>query len=208
MDNNEAKVIGIARHRLTTDGGGVTTLVAFHGCPLHCRFCLNPQCMAPPSTCRSVTATALVEELMTDHLYFVATGGGVAWGGGEPLLHHAFMKRVMELAPREWNFYMETSLQVNPALLQDALPRIRHFYVDIKDTDPTVYHAYTGGSATRALNHLAWLLTQVRSEDITVRLPLIPGFNTNEHRRRSRALLKEMGVVHIDEFTYLLPDKG
>ena len=35
-------LIGIARHRLTIDGEGVTTLVAFHGCPLRCKYCLNP----------------------------------------------------------------------------------------------------------------------------------------------------------------------
>ena len=33
-------LIGIARHRLSIDGEGVTTLVAFHGCPLHCKYCL------------------------------------------------------------------------------------------------------------------------------------------------------------------------
>ncbi len=31
-----SKIIGVARHRLSTDGDGVTTLVAFHGCPLCC----------------------------------------------------------------------------------------------------------------------------------------------------------------------------
>ena len=43
MDTTRAKIIGSARHRLSTDGDGVTTLVAFHGCPLRCRYCLNPQ---------------------------------------------------------------------------------------------------------------------------------------------------------------------
>ena len=38
-----APLIGISRHRLSTDGEGVTTLVAFHGCPLRCKYCLNPQ---------------------------------------------------------------------------------------------------------------------------------------------------------------------
>ena len=33
-------VIGISRHRLGTDGRGITTLVAFHGCPLRCKYCL------------------------------------------------------------------------------------------------------------------------------------------------------------------------
>ena len=37
-------IIGIDRHRFFTDGEGVTTLVAFHGCPLDCKYCLNPQC--------------------------------------------------------------------------------------------------------------------------------------------------------------------
>lgn len=41
MGNGLARIIGIARHRLPTDGDGVTTLVAFHGCPLRCRHCLN-----------------------------------------------------------------------------------------------------------------------------------------------------------------------
>ena len=43
MEKQRAKIIGIARHRLSTDGDGVTTLVAFHCCPLSCRYCLNPQ---------------------------------------------------------------------------------------------------------------------------------------------------------------------
>lgn len=40
-----APLICIDRHRLTIDGEGVTTLVAFHGCPLRCKYCLNPQCL-------------------------------------------------------------------------------------------------------------------------------------------------------------------
>lgn len=43
MEKSLARIIGIARHRLSTDGDGVTALVAFHGCPIHCRYCLNPQ---------------------------------------------------------------------------------------------------------------------------------------------------------------------
>ena len=39
-----AEIIGISRHRIGVDGKGVTTLVAFHGCPLDCKYCLNPQC--------------------------------------------------------------------------------------------------------------------------------------------------------------------
>ncbi|WP_369809641.1 hypothetical protein [uncultured Duncaniella sp.] len=34
MPPDRAKIIGISRHRLYTDGDGVITFVAFHGCPL------------------------------------------------------------------------------------------------------------------------------------------------------------------------------
>ena len=37
-----ALISGISRHRLATDGEGVTTLVGFHGCPLCCGYFLNP----------------------------------------------------------------------------------------------------------------------------------------------------------------------
>lgn len=36
-------MIGICRHRIATDGQGVTTLVAFLGCPLRCKSGYNTQ---------------------------------------------------------------------------------------------------------------------------------------------------------------------
>lgn len=86
-----APLIGTDRHRLSTDGRGVTTLVAFHGCPLRCRYCLNPQCFDTSRTWRTVTPQQLLAEVAIDNLYFQATGGGVTFGGGEPLLRSEFI---------------------------------------------------------------------------------------------------------------------
>ena len=36
-------LFALSRHRMATDGRGVTTLAAAWGCPLRCRYCLNPQ---------------------------------------------------------------------------------------------------------------------------------------------------------------------
>ena len=36
-------LLSIARHRMGTDGTGITTLVAGAGCPLHCKWCINRQ---------------------------------------------------------------------------------------------------------------------------------------------------------------------
>ena len=46
MSGTKAPVFAVSRHRLGTDGAGVTTLVGFRGCPLSCRYCLNPECVS------------------------------------------------------------------------------------------------------------------------------------------------------------------
>ena len=49
MDDSNIKkaIFGISRHRMSIDGKGITTLVAFMGCPLRCKYCLNDPCHAP-----------------------------------------------------------------------------------------------------------------------------------------------------------------
>ncbi|WP_304588753.1 4Fe-4S cluster-binding domain-containing protein, partial [uncultured Duncaniella sp.] len=75
MEKQLAKIIGIARHRLSTDGDGVTTLVAFHGCTLRCRYCLNPQSLGDSGRFREYSPEQLYAETRIDELYFIATNG-------------------------------------------------------------------------------------------------------------------------------------
>ena len=53
------------------------------------------------------------------------------------------------------------------------------------------------------LQYLADLQLQSR---VTLRLPLIPGFNTLADRQRSRRQLEEMGFTLFDEFEYIIPE--
>ena len=70
-----APLIGISRHRLSTDGEGVTTLVAFHGCPLRCKYCLNPQSLHSEGIWKNYDCEQLYEEVRQDELFFLATNG-------------------------------------------------------------------------------------------------------------------------------------
>ena len=199
----EVPIIGISRHRLGRDGKGVTTLVAFHGCTLRCRYCLNPQCLEPDSTCLMMTPDELIDELMIDDLYFQATGGGVCFGGGEPLLRSEFIREFHSLAPKEWRITVETSLQVPRKQLEEVFPFVNHYIVDIKDTSPEIYRRYTGGRVECALENLQWLVNQGVANRIVVRLPHIPDFNTVDDVAHSRRLLEAMGITLFDEFTYV-----
>ena len=67
-----AVLIGLSRHRIGVDGAGVTTLVAFHGCPLNCKYCLNPQALSPKGVWKRYTPDELFRVVSKDDLYFRA----------------------------------------------------------------------------------------------------------------------------------------
>lgn len=195
-------MIACARLRMGSDGQGVTTLVCFHGCPLRCRYCLNPFSFDPATAVRQMTPRQLYEQVRIDRLYFIATGGGVTFGGGEPLLRARFLKAFRQLCGEGWHLCAETSLSVPWEQVQEAAECIDMFYVDCKDTDPAVYRSYTGMDNALMLENLRRLLTLVGPDRVQVRLPLIPGYNTEDHRRRSVRLLEGLGVTRFDLFTY------
>lgn len=197
-----APVITVARHRMGTDGQGITSLVCFHGCPLRCRYCINPFSFDPKTKFHRMTAEQLYETVKTDQLYFLATGGGVTFGGGEPLLYAPFLQDFRKLCGEQWHLCAETSLAVSREQVQTAAGCIDQFIVDCKDTDPEVYRSYTGRDNDRMLENLQWLLDAVGPERILVRLPLIAGYNTEEDRQRSKTKLEQMGVTQFDLFAY------
>lgn len=197
-----APVIAVSRLRMKIDGPGITTLVCFHGCPLRCHWCINPFSFAPETKRNHMTAQQLYEQVKLDELYFLSTGGGVTFGGGEPLLYPTFLQDFRQVCGGEWHLCAETSLSVPWENVEQAAGCIDHFYVDCKDTDPAIYRRYTGQDNSLMLENLKRLLALVGPERITVRVPLIPDFNTEENQQRSQDTLEEMGICNFDLFTY------
>lgn len=198
-----AKIFGISRHRLTTDGEGVTTLVAFNGCPLRCKYCFNKTCWEEAKG-RDYTPELLFEEVKIDQLYFLATHGGVTFGGGEPLLQVEFIKAFRELCGPQWQILAETSLNVPFENVQTIDPILDGYIIDIKDMNPEVYQAYTSKDNSVVLTNLEWLLKHGDPNRIMVRVPHIPEFNTDEDVAKSIERLTAMGVKNIDEFNYII----
>ena len=197
-----APIVTCARLRMQTDGKGITTLVCFHGCPLRCRYCINPFSFAEDTKRELLTPQQLYDRLKIDALYFLATGGGVTFGGGEPLLYGRFLQEFREICGNTWHLCAETSLNVPREQVELAAGCIDHFYVDCKDTNPDIYRRYTGRNNEKMLENLRFLLSLVGPERITVRLPLIPEYNTEEDRQHSRDALQKMGIQKFDLFTY------
>lgn len=199
-----APFIAINRHRLTTDGEGVTTLVAFHGCPLHCQYCLNAQCLQADGVWCRLTPGELYREVEIDDLYFVATGGGICFGGGEPLLRSDFIKAFAGIMNPEWMLTIETSLNVPLENVKAIASLVQMWYVDIKDMNPDIYKAYGCKENKQVISNLQWLAANGYADKVIIRLPLIPEYNTDEDRQQSQQQLEKMGFTNFDKFNYIV----
>lgn len=198
-----APIFGINRHRINRDGEGVRSLIAFYGCPLNCKYCLNQICHNAPTN--YVTSHEIVEVIKIDELYFRHTKGGLTFGGGEPLLYPAFINEVVSLYNFKWNVAIETSLNVPLNNVKSCAETVAMFICDLKILATDKYMAYTGVSNTQVLTNLAWLSQHIDRKRIVVRVPSIPCFSDERDIEEAKAYLKSLGIFQIDLFHYVMP---
>lgn len=209
MKNNEkqkAEIMGINRHRMGTDGKGISTLITFYGCPLNCKYCLNPQCKSESTPCTYIEPNDLVNLLMVDDIYFKSTGGGIVFGGGEPLLNAEYIKEVCDLVPLQWKIRIETSLNVKWDKIELLLPYIDQWIIDIKDSNTEIYKNYTGVDNLKVYDNVLRLSHKTGKEKLLIRIPKIPNYNTEKNIQESVKLYYNLG--NIDIFNYKILNRN
>lgn len=203
---------GVSRLRMGLDGRGVTTLVTFMGCQLRCKYCLNERCHGKvyeddgATPCKGIlmlTPQQLYDIVKKDNIYFQTTGGGVCFGGGEPLEHPEFIMEFRKLCGTRWKITAETALACHPHNIELLAPIVDHWIVDIKDMNPRIREKYTGRVGDSA-HQLCYLKQYGIVDNVTIRVPHIPGFNTDEDVNRSIEQVKILGFKDIQEFEYLV----
>lgn len=209
MKNNEkqkAEIMGINRHRMGTDGKGISTLITFYGCPLNCKYCLNPQCKSENIPCTYIEPNDLVNLLMVDDIYFQSTDGGIVFGGGEPLLNAEYIKEVCDLVPTKWKIRIETSLNVKWDKIELLLPYIDQWIIDIKDSNNEIYKNYTGVDNLKVYDNVLRLNHKTGKEKLLIRIPIIPNYNTEKDIQESVKLYYNLG--NIDVFNYKILNRN
>lgn len=170
---------------------------------MNCRWCIN-QKLLEEAQAENVTAQELLDRVIADDLYYRATGGGITFGGGESLLHADFIREFRGICPQEWKITAETSLFVPRNYLAAVTDAVDLFVVDCKDMNGDIYRKYTGEDVSVMKENLAFLISRKGSEQVLVRVPLIPDYNTVEDQLRSTEVLKSMGVKRLDLFKYVI----
>ena len=104
---------------------------------------------------------------------------------------------------------METCGQVNLDKIKQALPLIDLFLFDIKHTDKDLLQKETGANLDTILTNLRHISSKSANK-VTIRVPVIPGFNFNENTLREIFMLaKENRIkcVHLLPYHTLGKDK-
>ena len=149
----KAPIFAISRLRMGIDGSGITTLVAFMGCPLDCKYCLNRGCHNPiyeedgKTLCKGImllTPQELYDIVKIDNIYFQATCGGVCFGGGEPTLYADFIEEFKNICGNKWKITLETCLRCSCNIIERLSRVVDCWIVDVKSMQPEIYEQYTG----------------------------------------------------------------
>ncbi len=148
-----------------------------------------------------------IRELKNKEVHNKMSGGGIVFGGGEPLLQSAFIHEVCRLADPEWNIRIETSLNVPWRNVEPILKDIDEWIIDIKDMDSEIYEQYTGVPIYNMLENLSRITDIVDKSKLHIRVPRIKGFNKEENVNRSVEEIRKFYKIEPEVFDYYVVPK-
>jgi pyruvate formate lyase activating enzyme len=147
------------------------------------------------------------EEVMTAVLketnMMDASGGGVTFSGGEPLMYPEALKSLLIRCGREGiHRAIDTSGCVKSPVVEDILPYTDLFLYDLKLMNPQLHRIWTGADNALILKNIR--LISGSDKEYHIRMPLVEGVNTDdENITETIAFLK--GLQRMPAVVGLLP---
>ena len=176
----------------------------------HCGACVD---VCPSGALKRIgewyTPEQVMHEVLKDAAVFRRSGGGVTLSGGEPMSQPEFTYEVLK-ACYEHNIHtaLETTGAVRWNLYEKILPVTDLFLYDLKHMDSRIHEKLTGVPNQQILEN-AHRISQ-SGKDVIVRIPFIPGINTDEQNLSAlaefTASIKPL-EIHLMPFHQLGKDK-
>jgi pyruvate formate lyase activating enzyme len=124
-------------------------------------------------------ASEVADEALEDRVFYRNSGGGVTLSGGEVLSQAAFALAILRRVHREGvHTIVETAGAGKASDLMAMVPYVDLFYYDFKLPLGALFERYVGGCGELIQRNLEAL--RDRTENITLRVPLIPGLTDTE----------------------------
>ena len=163
----------------TVDGPGIRFVVFMQGCSLKCKYCHNRDTW---DLCGGTEYT--LEEVLTRiekyKNYFIPSGGGVTFSGGEPLLQLKFLLKIIPILKKE-GIHVAIDTSGNFNLTEDikkVIDLADLFLLDIKCINDEICKDLTGVSNKKELA-FARYLSDI-NKPMWIRQVLVPGITDKE----------------------------
>ena len=202
------------------DGPGIRTIVFLKGCALRCKWCCNPESQSfeiqnmtlggkTKVVGRDVTVREVIDEVLKDRIYFRRSGGGLTLSGGESLLQADFAAALLAAAKENGlTTAIESTGFAQFSTIQKVLPHLDYYLMDIKHMNSAKHKEFTTQPNELILENAPKIAERVK---LTVRVPVIPGFNDTAEEIRDIAnfakTLKGVTEMHILPYHRLGADK-
>lgn len=144
----------------------------------------------------------IISLLMRDKDYYDRSGGGVTFSGGEPLLQHKKLAKILEKCKSQnLQTAVDTAGDVPYEWYEEILPYTDLFLYDLKCVTKEIHTRYVGNDNQRIQENIRKL--SQRGARIIVRVPLIDPVNTGEEEAEKMAVF--LGEISNIELCQLLP---
>ncbi|MCK5835269.1 MAG: glycyl-radical enzyme activating protein [Lentisphaeria bacterium] len=170
-----------------------------------CSHCMKCEAICPTASRRFVgkdrTIESVVDEVIKDHAFYKASGGGVTLSGGEPLAQpEATAKLAAELKKMGLHLAIETCGYAKWEKVEAVLKHCDQILYDIKEMCPIKHLEFTGVDNRLILDN-ARKAARLDSEFI-IRVPVIGGYtNRIENIEKIAKFAVEIGAAEM----HLLP---
>ena len=171
---------------------------------LSCGTCVdtcNSQALTMAGDLRTVDE--VVWEIIKDKPYYLASGGGVTFSGGEAACQGDFVYEVAKSCKEQKiSTCIETCGYAEWSVYEKMLPYMDYFYYDLKLIDKNRHREYTGVSNKLILDNYCNLVAA--GADMTVRIPIIPTVNNTGKNIQDTIgfLLKNSPGCHVSLLPY------
>ncbi len=150
-----------------------------------CRLCFNCAAACPQNAIKkygfTLNVPETVEQIRKDEIFYFHSGGGLTISGGEPFYQPFFAAAVLKQCKKLGiHTAVESCMHVPFEQIEMALPWLNHLYADLKHMDSRLHRIWLGEDNRLILENIKKVNTSGFSIDITIRLPLIPGFNDSD----------------------------
>lgn len=147
-----------------------------------------------------VTAAELARRIRKNERILRASGGGVTFSGGEPLMYADFITECVPLLGG-LSVALQTSGYAEASVFERVLSVCDYVLYDLKLMDEAAHREICGVSNTQILQNYEILAKS--GKDFVTRIPLIPGYtDTPDNLSAIASFLRQNGVTYAEVLPY------